>query len=177
MTNPPRPVPFSRRQMLMGFGAVSLLAAGCTVGEWREDSPPAAGVQTTVGDVTLRNLVIITDDQGQGVLMGAGIAANADTLVSLTLVPHDAAGKAGATRTYPVALSFPAQVLTPTVVKFANPDLKPGMVADLTLRFTAAGHQTLRVPSLANTHPDFAEAWTKAQSEAVPSAQPQQTPQ
>ena len=177
MSNPARPVPFSRRQMLMGFGTVSLLTAGCTAGEWREDAPPAAGAQTTIGDVTLRNLVLVIDNQGQGVLMGAGIAASADTLASLTLVPHDAAGKAGVARTYPVGLSFPAQVLTPAVVKFANPDLKPGMIADLTLHFTTAGHQTLRVPSLANTHPDFAEAWTQAQSAVTPSAQPQQTPQ
>ncbi|MDO4785277.1 MAG: hypothetical protein Q3997_09370 [Propionibacteriaceae bacterium] len=164
MTNPPRLVSFSRRQLLAGFGVASLLAAGCTAGDWREEAPPAAGVQATVGDVTLRNLILVVGDRGESVLMGSGVAASADTLVSVRLTPHDAAGNAAPARTYAAGVSFPAQALTPATVRFANADLKPGMVADLTLSFDKAGQQTLRVPSLASTHPDFAEAWTKAQS-------------
>lgn len=164
MTTLPLRTSFSRRSLLLGLSATALVTSACTVGDWRPSKPPAAGVQTEIGEIKLRNLILVTDEKGSAVLFGSGWTGEGDTLVSVTVTPRDGAAPGDETRTYETNLALPAQTLTPTTVSFSDPRLKAGRTAEVTFRFARQGERTLQVPSLAHTHPDFSAAWAAARS-------------
>ena len=71
MTNLPSRVAGARlARLVAGCLAALVLLSGCTTSGWIPDSPPAAGVGVTQGDLEVRNLLIVTSDRGEGVLMG-----------------------------------------------------------------------------------------------------------
>lgn len=161
MSNLPTRTTMRRRSLVAGLGLAALLATGCTAGDWREASPPAAGVQLNVGDMKLRNLVVVTDDKGSAVLFGAGLSPVDDALTGMAIVPFDANSKPGEPQITKAQVTFAKNVLTPTDIAFSDPALKAGLTASVTLQFDKAGTGTVVVPTLASTHPDFKDAWAK----------------
>lgn len=152
--------------LLAACAMAVLLLTGCNTPGWVPDAVPAGGVDLTVGKVELRNLVLVADDSGKTVLFGAGHANQADRLVGTVLVPIAADATETAPISVPKDLEFPKGSLTQTNLVFSDPDLKPGLSAEVTLIFETGGTATTTVPIYASDHPDFAAAYSQAVANA-----------
>ncbi len=120
---------------------------------------PAVGVQTDQSGLKIRNLLIVADEAGKGVVSGDVLAADSDQLtgISGTALKADNTS-AGSLTASPASLAIPAGVLvdlTTSSFTVSSPALKPGLLADLTLTFGKAGAITLQVPVVDSTDPDF----------------------
>lgn len=143
---------------------LALALTGCGMNaQTLQPYTPAEGVNSTTGPVLVRNLLVVADATGRGVVSASVITYGDDTLTAVAGTPQKSDGAAGSplvvTSTgLPLTLtSNRLVVLTDAPVRLAvtSPDLKPGLLAEVTLTFTKAGPVTLLTPVLSSTDPEF----------------------
>lgn len=157
-------------------GALALSAmvgvAGCQY-QTLQDYTPAAGVNTAVDGVMVRNLAIVVTGQGEGVLLGTLVVDRADTLQSVNGVALRQHGEPGAplqvTSTGEVSVGPGAPVvLLDHAIRISSSDLRPGLTAQVELTFAQAGTVATLVPVMDQQSPEF-------QDITIPSAEPSPT--
>jgi len=136
---------------------------------------PAEGVNFDVGGeqgVKVRNLMILSRAEGEGILSATMVAADRAqlTAVSGKAIKSDGTDGAPLSATIPSSVNLGDGALivltdgAPITVR--SPDLKAGLLADVTLQFSTAGTKTVRVPVIdANEGP-----YSTITPEATPSA-------
>ncbi len=174
------------RSVLAAVGVLALLLVGAACGTGAQTLrpyTPAEGVNLDVGDpakprevVHVRNLLIISEAPGQGVLSASMSISDRDALTGVSGTAIKADGTNGA----PLTVTLPGQVPianSTLVVLTANPsalitvrsaDLKEGLTADVTLTFGRAGEAKLRIPVVSGAAAEY--------SGVKPSAAPTPTP-
>ncbi len=144
---------------------IALALSGCTSFQTLQPYTPAEGVNQEIGSVKVRNLLVIADGSGQGLVSASVIAYSDDSLTTVAGIPQKSDGSAGSALVVTpsgLPLTMPANslfVLTnpPTRVAVSSPDLKPGYLATITLTFAKAGPITVVAPVLSSSEPEFAD--------------------
>ena len=114
---------------------------------------PAQGINDNVGDppVQVRNLMVLSREDGVGYLSATITAADRDALVSVVGKPFKADGSDGAPFTVglrnPVGLAPGANVILTqgSLIALKSADLVVGLEAEVTLTFSTAGELERRV--------------------------------
>ncbi len=150
-----------RRGGLRGLAAllvtVGLLVSGTACGfdvQTNRPYTPAQGVNDNVGDppVLVRNLMVLSRENGVGYLSATLTATDRDALVSVAGKPIKADYSDGKPFTVtlpdPVGLAGGALVILTDrpLITLSSPDLVVGLEAEVTLTFSTAGTLTRRVP-------------------------------
>jgi hypothetical protein len=162
--------------LLMALTVV--VATGCGMDQQTlRPYTPAEGINLDVGGergVKVRNLMILSRTEGQGVLSGTLVATDRNQLTAVTGKAIKSDGSDGA----PLNASIPASItLEPGVlvvltagapISMQSPDLQAGLVAEVTLDFDPAGPATVRVPVVDANEPPY--------STVTPSASPSPSP-
>ncbi len=156
------------------FAVVSLAAmvsvvglASCTSGEWRYDVPPAAGVVQDEGPVKARNVLVLANDDGQGLLTGSLFANQPVELEGAAVAGQQQDG------TYADVVSVPLTgeigVREPlelggedAIVEGA--DLQAGLLAAVVLQFSDGTSMTMETVVVSSDDPAHAALWDAAQS-------------
>ncbi len=143
---------------------LALALTGCGMdAQTLQPYTPAEGVNSSVGSVMVRNVLIVADNTGRGVLSASVATYGDDTLTGVTGTPQKSDGSLGSPLVV-TSTGLPATlaantltVLTDAPVRIAvtSPDLKPGLLADVTLTFAKAGPVTLVAPVLSSDEPEF----------------------
>lgn len=159
-----------RRRIGTSIAALALvvgLASGCTAGDWRYDAPPAAGVQQDAGPVKVRNLMVLTDGAGQGLLLGSVFTSEPLDLTQVALSAEQADGSFGP----PVPLQISGKVPVESGLMLGEKDssvegtdLDPSRLVNVLLVFSNGTTMMLEAPVMSAEHPDYEAAWDKAQS-------------
>lgn len=157
-------------------GALALSAmvgvAGCQF-QTLQDYTPAAGVNTAVDGVMVRNLAIVVTGQGEGILLGTLVVDKADTLQSVNGVALREHGEPGAplqvTSTGEVSID-PTEpvVLLDHAIRVSSSDLTPGLTARVELTFAESGTVSTVVPVMDKQSPQYEDL-------TIPSAEPSPT--
>ena len=147
--------------------ALLLLVSACGMdAQTLQPYTPAEGVNADVGPtgegVQVRNLMILSREDGSGYVSASIVAQERDALTAVAghpFTPEDAEGAAfEVTLPDPVGLTPGALVVLtdPPLVEVTSPDLIVGGDAELTLTFSTAGDLTIRVPVVDANQPDYA---------------------
>jgi len=139
--------------------AASLGLSGCSFATLQTYTP-AVGVNVDAPTVKIRNLLIIADGSGQGMLSGALVGSAADTLTGITGFPVKIDATEGEALTFG-AVSVPVVAerlskLDEAKITVSSPDLRAGLTAHLVLTFTNIGDVAVTVPVVSSENPDFA---------------------
>lgn len=152
-----------RRLAAAAVIAVGLLLGGCGFdAQTLQPYSQSHGVNVDASQLKVRNLFVIADTTGKGVLSGTLVSAADDTLTSVAGVAHKADGSdAGALTVTAMPLRLPAAsavVLTSPspAVKVSSPDLKPGLTATVTLTLQSGTQVKANVPVMGSDNPSFA---------------------
>lgn len=161
-------MPHRRRigSSLAALVLVTGLASGCTAGDWRYDAPPAAGVLQDAGPVKARNVMMLADSEGKGLLMGSLFADEQVELVGAAVAGERPDGSFGE----PVSLAITgtigveeAFVLGGKDSVVAGAELQPGLLAAVQLNFSDGTSMTVQTPVVSSEDPSYADTWDEAQ--------------
>lgn len=156
-----------RRRVGASIAAMALivgLSSGCTSGDWRYDAPPAAGVQTDAGSLKVRNLMLLADSKGDGLLLGSVFTAEP---VELTMVAL-AAEQPDGTFSEPVVTGLAGDVPVEGGLMFGDADsrvqgaqLTEGLLARVIMQFSDGTSVDIAAPVMSSEHPDYKTTWDK----------------
>lgn len=160
--------PMSRLTALVATAALAVSLSACTASAWVQDAPPAAGTQTDVGGLKLRNFMVVSDEAGDAVILG-GISSRdaAAQVAGISVAAQAEDGTFGTAQNvaYTADLNKGGTViLDGAETRFTDPDLILGRLATVSVAFADGQTASLEAPIYSSEHPDFAEAWTEAQS-------------
>lgn len=158
-----------RRRVGTSIAALALvigLASGCTAGDWRYDAPPAAGVQQDAGPVKARNIMILTDGEGEGLLLGSVFTTQPLELSQVAVSAEQEDGSFG--EPVPVAVSGKVPVESGLMLGdkdslVEGADLDPSRLVNVFLSFSDGTTMMLEAPVMSAEHQDYEAAWDKAQ--------------
>ena len=159
----------TRRRLSISLAALALvagLASGCTAGDWRYDSPPAAGVQQDSGTVKARNIMVLADEQGDGLVLGSVFTTEPLDLTQVAVAAEQEDGSFGDPVAVAVTGSVPVNqglALGAKESRVEGAGLQEGLLADVFMEFSDGTTMTVKAPVLSSTHADYAQAWEKAQ--------------
>lgn len=143
---------------------------------------PAHGVNVDDGAVKVRNLLIVADDKGHGVLSGSFTTDKSDVLAAVAGTALRADGTKGSTLTVtgaPVKLTENGlAVLTASdnPIRVQGADLKPGLLAEVQLTFGSGLAKTVTVPVLSTTDPIYSQVASQVTPSATPTPVAVETP-
>ncbi|QIK71711.1 hypothetical protein G7070_04765 [Propioniciclava coleopterorum] len=164
-------------RLLVAAVGSALLLSGCGFGaQTLQPYTPAEGVNAQVGTVKVRNLVVVSDEQGKGYLSASLVSSANDTLVKVSGHPILLDGNAGSSLVVtgtPVALSANSlAVLTEpaATLQVSSSDLQPGLLAAITLEFASGAHETIQTPVLSPEDPVYATVSPAPAATATPPA-------
>ena len=159
-----------RRRIGTSLAALALvvgLASGCTAGDWRYESPPAAGVQADAGPLKVRNLMVLADTDGEGLLLGSIFTTQPVTLTAVAV----SAEQAGGTFADPVPVDLTAEVSVNDGLRLGGKDslvegakLQEGLLARVLMQFSDGTTAAVEAPVTSSEHADYKDAWAKAQA-------------
>ncbi|MDO5737088.1 MAG: hypothetical protein Q4P15_11500 [Propionibacteriaceae bacterium] len=159
----------TRRRFGTTIAALALvvgLASGCTAGDWRYDAPPAAGVQQDAGPLKARNVMVLADGEGEGLLLGSVFTTQAVELTEVGVAAEQQDGSFAE----PVLVKAEGDVPVNGSLLFGGKesriegaDLQEGLLANVFMRFSDGTTMEVEAPVMSSTHSDYAEAWDKAQ--------------
>lgn len=163
-------------RVLIAAMGTALLLSGCGFGaQTLQPYTPAKGVNAQVGDVKVRNLVVVSDDSGEGYLSASLVSPTNDTLVKVSGHPIMLNGSAGTPLTVqggiPVALTANRLVVLtePTAtLRVSSPDLQPGLLASITLEFASGAHEAIQAPVLSPEDPVYSTVSAAPVASATP---------
>jgi hypothetical protein len=155
--------------VLVALGLLLVTAACGKDAQTLRPYTPAEGINIDVGDpamvrqvVSVRNLLIISRTEGQGVVSATIVTDDRDELTALTGAPIKADGTEGApfTATLSQTVSFGngAQIVLTDrpLITVTSPDLVAGRSASVTMQFKNAGEATVLVPIVDGNEPQYA---------------------
>lgn len=157
-------MPFRRRvgTTIAALALVVGVASGCTAGDWRPESPPAAGVQQDAGSVKVRNLMVLTDDEDQGLLLGSVFTTEPVEITRVAVSAEQSDGTFGE----PVPVGISADVPVESGLMLGDDDsrvegaaLEAGLLAQVSFAFSDGTTMTMQTPVLAAEHDDYQLAW------------------
>lgn len=149
-----------------GLG-VSLLLTGCGFNmQTLQPYTPAHGVNVDVAageagrQLKVRNLLVVSDAEGQGILSASIVSPVADRLVKVEGNARRADNTVGAPLTFSgSAVEFrPNQIAVLTdgdPYTVTSPDLKPGLLVDLTLTFESGAQASAQAPVMSYEDPIY----------------------
>ena len=141
--------------------ALALTGCGMNV-QTLQEYTPAHGVNVQTGEVKVRNLLIVANDQGQGVLSASLTTTTSDELTSIAGVALTPTGEPAAPLAFTASpVPLPANQLVVLTVKdplisVSNPALKPGLTAQVQLGFASGDTTDLIVPVVSASDPIYA---------------------
>lgn len=119
---------------------------------------PADGVNLDVNTLKLRNMMVLSDADGEGFFAGSMVDSTAEQLTAVAGVPVNADGSLGSpleiTLNEPITLPV-NQLVTITQlarIPVVGEGLKPGLEAKLTMTFSRSGVVELIVPVVDSTY-------------------------
>jgi hypothetical protein len=138
---------------------------------------PADGVNLNIGTVSVRNLMVLSRQPGQGYVSASMASSGQDSLVGVsgTVIKSDGSEGAQFNATVPAPVNLTngvAVVLTddPAFITIQADGLDAGLTANLTLEFSKAGQATVKVPVIDGLHPYYATVTPSAAPNATPSS-------
>lgn len=150
---------------LLGIVLVALASACGMNAQTTRPYTPAEGVSANVGPnakaVQVRNLMILSREDGAGYVSATLVAQASDTLTAITGYPLKADGSNGApfetTMSKPIQLAAGELVVLTSqeLIEVRSADLVVGGDAELTLTFSTVGDLTIRVPVVDANQPDY----------------------
>lgn len=157
------------RSLVATLISVALLALVSACGlnaQTMQPYTPTEGVNANVGPtgdwVQVRNLMILSREEGSGFLSASIVATEPDALTAVSGQPFTTDGSEGA----PLQVALPGPIELPAetlviltegqLIPVTSPDLILGGAAELTLSFRNVGDLTLRVPVVDGTQPAYA---------------------
>lgn len=157
----------ARRLRLVLTAMVSLglapTAAGCGMNvQTTNPYTPAIGVNFDVGDVQIRDLMILSRAKGNGFLSATFTANKPDMLVGVSGTATKADGSDGAplvvTLCGPITVNAtqPVVLTKRPLIGVKSADIEPGLTARMVLRFGKAGEVTTNAPVVDATLPQYA---------------------
>lgn len=171
------------RALIVGASA-ALLLTGCGFNmQTLQPYTPAHGVNIDVAagennrQLKVRNLLIIADEDGRGVLSGSIVSPVADTLTEIAGIPMKADNSPGAalTVTAPEIELMPGSMVVLTepepVVRVSSADLRPGLTADLTLTFASGRTVKATAPVMSYDDPIYATVGPSSSARPTATAQ------
>ncbi|MDO5534323.1 MAG: hypothetical protein Q4F65_06705 [Propionibacteriaceae bacterium] len=171
-----------------GIGA-SLLLTGCGFDmQTLQAYTPAHGVSidVTAGEnsrqLKVRNLLIVADDQGEGILSASIVSPVDDELVRVEGAAHTMDNQVGSPLTVtgsPVELTANRlAVLTDPTAAFtvSSPDLQPGLTVDLKLTFASGLEASAIAPVMSAEDPVYGAVSAAPSAAASPTASPAASP-
>lgn len=157
-----------RRRVSACLAAMALvvgLSSGCTAADWRYEAPPAAGVQADAGSVKVRNLMLLADANGDGLLLGSVFASEPVELTVMGLAAEQPDGSFSD----PVAVDLAGEVPLQGGLMFGGAEsrlegaeLTEGLLARVIMQFSDGSSVDIKAPVLSSTHPDYESAWAQA---------------
>ena len=149
------------------LSALLLLVSACGMdAQTSQPYTPAEGVNADVGAagkaVQVRNLMILSREDGTGYLSASIVAQDRDAMTAVAGYPYKLDGTEGTPFTValpnPVGLSEDVLVVLTDreLIDLKSPELVVGADAQVTLTFSSAGELTLRVPIVDADQPDYA---------------------
>jgi hypothetical protein len=154
----------SRTGRALGIVASLLMApalAGCGMNvQSLQPYTPAHGVNADQGAIKVRNLLLIADGTGKGVVSASLVSATDDALSGIMATPQRADGSAGpALAVDQPNVPLPANKLVlltgATPIKVSGADLKPGLTAEVKLAFSSGAQVTLVAPVMDSTLAEY----------------------
>lgn len=127
---------------------------------------PAEGVNFNVGPtgdwVQVRNLMILSKEDGSGIISASMVAEERDALTAISGYPYTGDDSPGTdftvSLTDPVGLTPGSLVVLtnrPQLITVQSPELVVGSDASLTLTFSTVGEHTIRVPVVDGNQRDY----------------------
>ena len=160
----------------------TLALSGCGFGaQTLQTYTPAHGVNVDDGGVKVRNLLVVADERGQGVLSGAFATDVDDTLTRVAGTALDASGADSGVLTVtggPVPLKRNGlAVLTSasSPIQVSSPAMKPGLLARVDLQFASGRATTVTVPVISATDPIYASVAPLLTPSPTPTPTPEAT--
>ncbi len=158
-----------RRRVGTAIAALVLVtgfASGCTAGDWRYDAPPAAGVQQDVGPLKARNIMVLANAEGEGLLLGSVFTTQPVELTRVAVAAEQTDGSFAD----PVNIAVSGDVPKNGGLVFGSKeslvegaDLQEGLLANVYLEFSDGNTMMVEAPVLSSMHEDYAATWDKAQ--------------
>ncbi|MGO1384161.1 MAG: hypothetical protein ACTHWA_05590 [Arachnia sp.] len=152
------------------FAALMLvtgLASGCTAGDWRYEVTPAMGVVQDAGPVKARNIMLLADESGKGLLMGSLFASEAVELQGVAVAGEQTDGSYAEA----VNVEVTGELGTQEAFRFGGQDsivegteLRAGMLATVLMQFSDGTTLTLNTPVVSSDDPAYQAAWEQAQA-------------
>ncbi len=141
------------------------LASGCTAGDWRYDIPPAAGVVEDAGPIKARNILLLADAEGKGLLMGSLFADERVELIGAAVAAQQPDGSYAEPVTVDISGDVGVQEPlefggTDSVVEGAN--LQRGLLATVLLQFSDGTSMTIEPVVVSSDEDSYAESWDAA---------------
>ena len=164
--------------------SVGLLGTGAACGfdaQLLKPYTPSDGTNIDVGEdgaLKVRNLVVISRTEGEGIISATMVSTNADRLTGLTVAPQKLDGTVGeavpATLAAPVDLAGTLVVLTDEqpLITVSAPELEAGSSATVVMQFEKSGEGSLNAPVVDGT----IEPWSTISPSPAPSASPSASP-
>ena len=158
--------PMRRIAAVVATAAVSVALSGCTQGHWVYDAPPAAGVQADDGGIKLRNILVVSDSEGEAILLGGISSRDESTKVTgISIAAQKGDGEFATAQ----PVEFAQEIykgrtiyLQGPTTRFTDPELNLGRLAAVTVSFSTGEQVSVEAPVMSSEHPDFKEAWTAA---------------
>ena len=140
----------------------TVLLTGCGMNpQTSRPYTPADGVNTQVAHIKVRNVLIVANASGAGVLSATLVSSAPDELSSVAGVAQQGDGSPAGMLTVS-AKPVPVPANTPVVltngtppIKVSSPALKPGLTANVVLTFKSGAQATLVAPVLDAALPEY----------------------
>jgi hypothetical protein len=164
--------------------SVGLLGTGAACGfdaQLLKPYTPSDGTNIDVGEdgaLKVRNLVVISRTEGEGIISATMVSTNADRLTGITVAPQKLDGTVGeavpADLAAPVDLAGTLVVLTDKqpLITVSSPELQAGGSATVVMQFDKSGAVTLNAPVVDGT----IEPWSTISPSPAPSPSASPTP-
>ena len=170
--------------LLLSCSLVGLVACGFNA-QTNQPYTPSDGTNADIGDggiLKVRNLVVISREDGQGIVSASIVANEEDTLDSVTVAPFKADGTdaPAATASLPTPMRLTPGSLTiltngPLLTVQAT-DLRAGLDALVTMQFEKAGAVNLRAPVVDGTLAPWSTISPSPGGSASPGESPSPSP-
>lgn len=153
------------RLLAAGLGA-ALLLAGCGFNaQTLQEYTPARGVNIDEGNIKVRNLLVVANEDGTGIVSASLVSSRPDELTAVAGTPTLAGGVAGS----PLQVTLASPVILPAnqlvvltdqspTIDVSSPDLTPGLQVELELTFASGAVAKAAAPVASFDDPLFQTA-------------------
>ena len=144
--------------------ATLVLATGCTATGWESSAPSGDGVNADSGNYQARNILVVADEEGNGVVLGSLFTSAADaSLKQAAIAAHLSDGTDGEVTEVADA---EGDIPRPQGLKLAGvaegADLEAGTTAKVAFQFADGATIAVDAPVYSSDNAAYADAFTDA---------------